>query len=325
MLEDDGSTYTAFAPTDTAFEKVAKGDLAALTADAGALAALLKGHLLPKAVRLEGLPDGTELETFAGEALTLHKAGGALTVQAPRGGAVANVVLVDVPACSSYVNAIDMVLFPGKAEEPVAEKPVPTEKPLPIEKPLPVEKPVPVEDPKPVHDKPSGEEKPVEDTPVPKDEPVTDKKPTYGTPLPKEEEPVEKPLPKEEAPVDKPLPKQEEPAEECPTPAALVEDTPQLKRLAELLKMAGLLAAVDNNEAELTIFAPNDAAVMKLTDETLEALTGDVAALKTVRAWPSCVVLLGCNATWRPALTRCARAAHRRPRRARRLQGGGAL
>ena len=97
---------TVFAPTDDAFAKVPKKDLAALLADKAALTKVLTYHVVPG----ELTPDqvaGTH-KTLEGEELTVKGSGEKFTV----GAGNAAVVCGNVPTANATVYLIDNVLLP---------------------------------------------------------------------------------------------------------------------------------------------------------------------------------------------------------------------
>jgi uncharacterized surface protein with fasciclin (FAS1) repeats len=101
---------TVFAPINEAFEAVE--DLATLQADPAALAAVLELHVVPTAYLSGDIPEGvTEVETLAGETLTLTNEDGQISVTSPS-GVEAMVVEADIEGDNGVVHAINTVLTP---------------------------------------------------------------------------------------------------------------------------------------------------------------------------------------------------------------------
>jgi uncharacterized surface protein with fasciclin (FAS1) repeats len=106
------SPLTIFAPTNSAFAKVANETLAALLGDPAALTTVLVRHLVPnKKVRI---PDGsTDLETVGGGSLTVVRSlddiySEAVTVQSSEGKAT--ILELDIQASDGVIHAIDTVI-----------------------------------------------------------------------------------------------------------------------------------------------------------------------------------------------------------------------
>ncbi len=110
VLQSPG-TYTAFAPTDAAFEALPPGLLDALLNDPnGALTAVLIYHAIDSVITFNGLSDGASLTTMVGEDITI-------TVN-PIGTFVndALITIADINASNGVVHVIDAVLLPTSNE-----------------------------------------------------------------------------------------------------------------------------------------------------------------------------------------------------------------
>jgi len=109
QLEKSSKTYTIFAPTNAAFDKVPVDTLNGLLGDKEALRKVLLRHVIPEK-RLEGkdVPDGTtKLTSAAGEEI---KADRGKFVQVTSNNKKAFVVKFDFPASNGVYHAIDQVL-----------------------------------------------------------------------------------------------------------------------------------------------------------------------------------------------------------------------
>lgn len=108
-LADTSRAITLFAPSDAALAAAASAgtDLDALAPDA--LAALLRGHVVPVRLFAADAFGAMELDAADGSALTLDGDGtGALTVR--RGSAAARVTTPDLDAENGVVHVIDTLL-----------------------------------------------------------------------------------------------------------------------------------------------------------------------------------------------------------------------
>ncbi|HEY0045004.1 MAG TPA: fasciclin domain-containing protein [Allosphingosinicella sp.] len=115
-------SYTLFAPTDAAFEKLAPGAVNGMLAPEGKpqLVALLTGHIVPGVVtsadltRAVGKGKGkAQLATVGGTTLAFSGSGGTLTVSA--GGAQGNVGKAEQLQSNGVIHAVDTVLSPAPA------------------------------------------------------------------------------------------------------------------------------------------------------------------------------------------------------------------
>ena len=103
--------YTAFAPTDAAFDALPNGLLEALLNDPnGALTAVLVYHAIDSIIPFSGLTDGANLTTMVGEDIVI-------TVNAI--GTFVNdalITIADITASNGIVHVIDAVLLPTSNE-----------------------------------------------------------------------------------------------------------------------------------------------------------------------------------------------------------------
>ncbi|CAN5349007.1 hypothetical protein BH09MYX1_BH09MYX1_35090 [soil metagenome] len=107
-------TFTVFAPTDAAFEKL-KTDLGAVAfnailADKVKLAKILKYHVLATTVFAKDVTTSTPA-TVEGNTLKITVAGGKVTI-ADSTATVTNVVFTDLPNRNGVIHVIDKVLLP---------------------------------------------------------------------------------------------------------------------------------------------------------------------------------------------------------------------
>jgi uncharacterized surface protein with fasciclin (FAS1) repeats len=103
-LKGDGP-FTVFAPSDEAFAKIPKEQLAALLADKDALIAVLTYHVVPgkvMAADVVGLDRATSVQ------------GSSITIDTSEGVKVdgANVVMTDIEASNGVIHVIDTVIMP---------------------------------------------------------------------------------------------------------------------------------------------------------------------------------------------------------------------
>jgi uncharacterized surface protein with fasciclin (FAS1) repeats len=103
-LKGDGP-FTVFAPSDEAFAKIPKEQLAALLADKDALIAVLTYHVVPgkvMAADVVGLDSATSVQ------------GSSITIDTSEGVKVdgANVVMTDIEASNGVIHVIDTVIMP---------------------------------------------------------------------------------------------------------------------------------------------------------------------------------------------------------------------
>ncbi len=108
-LSNRGS-YTLFAPSDAAFQKIPKADRDALMADTKRLATVLKYHVLPKKYTASDLSSRRSLVTLEGESVMLNNKDGSQTVD----GAI--VTKADCDCSNGVVHVIDTVLIPERGK-----------------------------------------------------------------------------------------------------------------------------------------------------------------------------------------------------------------
>ncbi|SHI52650.1 fasciclin domain-containing protein [Wenxinia saemankumensis] len=100
---------TVFAPIDAAFESI--GDLDALLQDPERLAGILELHVVEGEILSDDLEPGAELETLAGDVLTVSMENGQIMLTAPS-GSQASVVEADMVADNGVAHGIGAVLTP---------------------------------------------------------------------------------------------------------------------------------------------------------------------------------------------------------------------
>ncbi len=110
--------FTVFAPTDEAFAKLPKDELARLLEPAGRgkLAGILACHVLPAKVMAADVKT-MKAKTIGGHELSVAVADGHVTVDGAR------VVETDIVASNGVIHAIDAVVLPGAAAAAGAAKP----------------------------------------------------------------------------------------------------------------------------------------------------------------------------------------------------------
>lgn len=106
---------TLFAPTDEAFEQLSEQDAMDLMSDSTKLSELLRHHVVARPIKSADVMDSTEVETLAGDTLTVQNANGMVSVED------ASVVQADLSAGASVVHAVDQVIV--KKEQPDAAIP----------------------------------------------------------------------------------------------------------------------------------------------------------------------------------------------------------
>ncbi len=106
-LADESRTFTVFAPTDDAFAALPAGTIPALLADTDALTEVLALHVIDglavDSVTALSL-NGTEVETFLGENVTLQIMDGALFVNN------AHITVWDIATTNGTIHVIDAVI-----------------------------------------------------------------------------------------------------------------------------------------------------------------------------------------------------------------------
>lgn len=96
--------FTVFAPTDAAFAKIPKADLAALLKDKAKLTAVLTYHVVPGKVMAKDVAAG-KVKTVQGSELTVTTMGGVKVDNA-------NVTVTDIVADNGVIHVIDSVIMP---------------------------------------------------------------------------------------------------------------------------------------------------------------------------------------------------------------------
>lgn len=102
--------FTVFAPTDEAFAKIPKADLAALMADSEKLKKVLTHHVLAgkiMAADVVKLKDGSKVRAVDGSDLTLHNQGGFVKLDK------STVTRTDIAASNGVIHQIDTVMLPS--------------------------------------------------------------------------------------------------------------------------------------------------------------------------------------------------------------------
>ena len=107
-LSGEGS-FTVFAPTNEAFNKVPSEALAGLLANKEELKAVLLRHVVPSTIQGKNIPPGTTaLTTAGGEEISVTRdSNNLIQIQSAAGSAY--VVLFDVVASNGVVHAVDSV------------------------------------------------------------------------------------------------------------------------------------------------------------------------------------------------------------------------
>jgi uncharacterized surface protein with fasciclin (FAS1) repeats len=107
---DGEGPFTVFAPTDAAFAALPEGAIAALLADAeGALADILKYHVLGAKVMSGDLEDGMTATTLLGKDIYVTLSGGKVFING------VEVTVADIETDNGVVHVIDAVLDPSRA------------------------------------------------------------------------------------------------------------------------------------------------------------------------------------------------------------------
>ena len=116
VLEDESKSFTLFAPTDAAFEKLGDDTVDALLKDEALLSSILAYHVLEGAVDAETAISlaGQQVDAVTGEALAISLQGDALFIND------SEVVITDIVASNGIIHAIDTVLTPP-VQEPEPE------------------------------------------------------------------------------------------------------------------------------------------------------------------------------------------------------------
>ncbi len=103
-------SYTLFAPSDAAFQKLSKADRDALMSDSKKLATVLKYHVVPKKYNASDLSSRRSLVTLEGESVMLNNKDGSQIVD----GAI--VTKADCDCNNGVVHVIDTVLIPERGK-----------------------------------------------------------------------------------------------------------------------------------------------------------------------------------------------------------------
>jgi len=100
--------FTVFAPTDAAFAKIPKDQLAALLKDKKALTAVLTYHVVPGSVKAADVVKLKSAKTVEGGSVKIQVKGGQVKVDQ------AHVVKTDIACSNGVIHVIDAVLMPKK-------------------------------------------------------------------------------------------------------------------------------------------------------------------------------------------------------------------
>jgi len=120
VLADDSKTYTVFAPTDTAFEKLGQDTINALLGDTDTLSDILLYHVFPDAA-----VDSTTAIGLAGSMIEMAN-GDEVAVVLSEGKLFINqseVIVTDIEASNGVIHVIDTVLLPPEDMPVDAESP----------------------------------------------------------------------------------------------------------------------------------------------------------------------------------------------------------
>ncbi|XP_069138916.1 uncharacterized protein SYNPCC7002_A0175-like [Argopecten irradians] len=103
-------TFTIFAPTNAAFDKLPADLLAALGEDVDALANILKYHVVQGSVRKQDASNELQLDTLAGQKirLNIYNNNNEVTVDGSR------ILDFDIQASNGYIHFIDTVMLPSE-------------------------------------------------------------------------------------------------------------------------------------------------------------------------------------------------------------------
>jgi uncharacterized surface protein with fasciclin (FAS1) repeats len=96
--------FTLFAPTDAAFAKIPKAQLATLMANKTKLKAVLAYHMVPGELMSTDLTGGMLIKTLRGDSLTIKLANGGVMVNN------ATIVRANIGSTNGVIHAIDTVL-----------------------------------------------------------------------------------------------------------------------------------------------------------------------------------------------------------------------
>jgi uncharacterized surface protein with fasciclin (FAS1) repeats len=102
----DTPNFTFLAPNDEAFQTLSADELADLLADPGQVADVLRNHAFDSRVLSGDLSDGMQIDTRAGETLTVEIDGDVVTI----GGAT--VTEADVEVDDGVVHVVDALIIP---------------------------------------------------------------------------------------------------------------------------------------------------------------------------------------------------------------------
>ncbi len=107
-LADDSQTYTVFAPTDAAFDKLGSDTIQSLLDDPDTLRDILLYHVVPGSVNAESAISlaGSSVETANGDSIALSLQDGSLFIND------SEVTSTDVNATNGIIHVIDTVLLP---------------------------------------------------------------------------------------------------------------------------------------------------------------------------------------------------------------------
>ncbi|XP_049895902.1 periostin isoform X2 [Epinephelus moara] len=111
MLDQPGS-YTLFAPTNEAFDRLSPGYLERIMEDQDVISALVKYHLLKSVQCSEAIMAGSVYETAEGNTIEIGCDGDSLTVNG-----IKMVLKKDIVTSNGVIHYIDQVLIPDSAKE----------------------------------------------------------------------------------------------------------------------------------------------------------------------------------------------------------------
>jgi uncharacterized surface protein with fasciclin (FAS1) repeats len=99
-------TFTLLAPTDAAFAKIPKAQLAALMANKTKLTFVLAYHVVPGKLMSTDLTGGMKVKTLQGDTLNIKLANGGVMINN------ATIVRANIGCTNGVIHAIDTVLVP---------------------------------------------------------------------------------------------------------------------------------------------------------------------------------------------------------------------
>uniref|UniRef100_UPI0025FAA0A6 fasciclin domain-containing protein n=1 Tax=Deinococcus sp. TaxID=47478 RepID=UPI0025FAA0A6 len=254
-------TYTVFAPTNDAFNKVPSDVLAGVLNDQETLKSVLLYHVVPGKVSAKQVMSLKSAKTAQGATISIKTSGSKVLVNG------VNVIKADVPACNGVIHVIDGVLLPPMA----AAAPAPA--------------PAPVAPPPMAVAATSGPDAAVaEVAAAPADTAPAEPLVIPATPLSQpsgetaDTGAMADAAPADAAPADAAA--TTETAAASKTIAEIAVGDPQFSTLVSLLTKAGLVETLSGGE--FTVFAPTNDAFAKVDPAVLAALDADPELLKKV-------------------------------------------